>query len=258
MFDHFAPQILLAMLGAFLIGVSKTGVAGIGILSVVIFAIAFPAKGSVGIVLPILLCADLVAVTSYRRHAVWSHLWRLLPWAGIGIIIGYLAMGKIDDVSVARLIGGLAIGLSCMQVWRRNLVAKYPEKADAVPHQLWFAATMGILGGFTTMVANAAGPIMVLYLLAASLPKMEFMGTSAWFFFIVNSVKVPLLMNLGLINLQSLPVDLILAPFAVLGAFTGRPILKRIKQSAFENLALILTVIAGLKLALTGILPAVK
>jgi uncharacterized membrane protein YfcA len=109
---------------------------------------------------------------------------------------------------------------------------------------------MGILAGFTTMVANAAGPSMVLYLLAAGLPKMEFMGTGAWFFFIVNCFKVPFLANLGLINPHSLPLDLVLGPAAVVGAFIGRAILPKIKQIVFENLALALTVVAGIKLLL--------
>lgn len=258
MFHYAAYQWVLAGAGAFLIGLSKTGIAGIGLLGVVVFALAFPAKVSVGIVLPILLCADVIAITAYRKHVVWSHLAKLFPWAAVGVVLGYLAMGKIDDIAVSHGIGVIAIALSALQVWRKHVATVSPEKADHVPNQWWFAALMGVTAGFTTMVANAAGPVMVLYLLAAGLLKMEFVGTNAWYFFIVNSFKVPFSWHLGLINTHSLPLDLIFGPVAIVGALTGRAIIKYIKQSVFENLALVLTVLAGLKLLLAGVLPGVK
>ena len=240
----------LGIIASVLIGISKTGVSGLGVLSVVLFALAFPSKVSVGIVLPVLICADVVAITSYRRHAVWSHLFRLFPWTAVGVVLGYIAMGRINDHQVAHFIGVISIALVAMQLWRRQVVATNPEKADAVPHKWWFAAAMGILAGFTTMVANAAGPIMILYLLAAGLPKLEFMGTGAWFFFIVNCFKVPFQASLGGVSAHTLSLDLVLGPAAIIGAFIGRAILPKIKQVVFENLALTLTVAAGIKLLL--------
>src|SRR6476661_4170882 len=90
-------QWAILVTAAFLIGVSKTGITGLGTFAVALFALALPARSSVGVVLLILISADIIAVTIYRHHAIWSHLWRLFPWAAIGIILGYFAVGRIDD-----------------------------------------------------------------------------------------------------------------------------------------------------------------
>lgn len=266
---HLQPwQWIVVAIAAAGIGLSKTGVPGLGIVAVALFAVVLPSRESVGIVLPILLCGDVVAVSAYRRHAVWSHLWLLFPWAALGVIMGYLAMGHINEKQMSHLIGGILILLVALQLWRRKAAARVDEpgkeSADGnpsdseaaeiagsrtlAPTSLPLAITLGVLAGFTTMVANAAGPIMILYLLAMRLPKMEFIGTAAWYFLVLNLFKVPFSYHLGLINSSSLPVDFVLGPFAILGALFGRALLPRINQSLFENLALILTVAAALKL----------
>ncbi|MBI4622170.1 MAG: sulfite exporter TauE/SafE family protein [Verrucomicrobia bacterium] len=244
-------QWLLAAGGAFLIGLSKTGIVGIGIFSVGMFALVFPSRESVGVVLPILITADIVAVAAYRRHAVWSHLWRLFPWAALGIVLGYLAMGRIDDHQVARLIGAILIVLSIWQVWCRRTTARSATEPERVPDSLWFVALVGIAAGFATMVANAAGPIMILYLLAMRLPKMEFIGTGAWYFLILNVFKVPFSWDLGIVNAASFVLDLTLAPFAIGGALFGRRVLQHINQALFEDLALLFTAAAAIRLLIT-------
>jgi len=245
-------QWALAILGTFAIGVSKTGIAGLGILAVSIFALIFPTRASVGLILPLLITADVVAVTAYRRHAVWAHLWRLFPWAALGVILGYFALGRINDHQVNKLIGGILVLLAAIQLWRRYQASRRGEQPaeEEASQGLWFVATMGILAGFTTMVANAAGPIMILYLLAMRLPKMEFIGTGAWYYLTLNLFKVPFSVNLGMITLPSLLFDLKLAPFAMIGALCGRALLRHIDQKVFEILALCLTTLAALKLLL--------
>lgn len=244
---HLEPwQWALACLGAFLSGLSKTGIAGLGILSVALFALILPARESVGIVLVVLLCADVVAVTAYRRQANWGQLWRLFPWTAVGVVLGYLTLGRIDERMVRPLIGGILIAILVVHVVRR--VATRGDVPDSAPRAPWLAPLVGVTAGFTTMVANAAGPIMIVYLLAMGLPKMEFIGTSAWFFLAVNLFKVPFNYNLGMIYPGSLLVDLPLAPFAVVGAVSGRLIIKHIDQRLFETLALLLTAVAGVRL----------
>lgn len=235
------------ILGAFMIGLSKTGIVGLGTFAVAIFALALPARESAGVVLLLLISGDIVAVTVYRRNAIWSHLVRLFPWAALGIVLGYLAVGRIDDTQVRRLIGVILLALVVLQWWRQRRARRNPDDLS-VPDSLWFAASVGIVAGFTTMVANAAGPIMVLYLLAMRLPKMEFIGTAAWYFFLLNCFKVPFSYGLGLINPASLGIDLRLAPVVVAGAFSGRVIIPYINQSLFELLALVFTLLAALRL----------
>jgi uncharacterized membrane protein YfcA len=242
-------QWVLACLGAFLVGLSKTGVAGLGVLSVALFALILPARESVGVVLVVLLCADVVAVTAYRREASWRHLLRLFPWAAAGIVLGYLVVGRIDDTQVRRLIGAILLAITVVHVLRRARGNAAVQPADR-PRSIWFAPLVGMTAGFTTMVANAAGPIMILYLLAMGLPKLEFIGTSAWFFFAANLFKVPFSYSLGLIDVGSLGIDLPLIPFAVVGALFGRVIVRYIDQRVFEVLALLLTVVAAVRLLL--------
>lgn len=241
-------QWALAAVGAYLVGISKTGIAGLGVLSVALFASALPARESTGIVLVILIAADIVAVLSYRRQASWPHLLRLFPWAAAGIVFGFLIMGRIDSATTQRLIGAILVVIVFVHFWRRMRTQAMVElEAESKPHPVLAGAT-GVSAGFTTMVANAAGPIMIMYLLAMRLPKYTFMGTAAWYFFVLNLFKVPFSYSLGLINAESLPLSLLLAPVAVAGAFTGRVLIRHINQQVFELLALALTLIAGIRL----------
>jgi uncharacterized membrane protein YfcA len=250
---------LLLALGAFVTGLSKTGIAGLGVLSVALFANALPPRASTGALLPLLIAADIFGVAFFRKHASWGHLARLFPWVIPGVVLGYVALGRVSDFWIERLIGGILVVMVVVHVWRQQRAAAAVAAAsvsagesnasvDPTPHTLWFAATMGILAGFTTMVANAAGPIMILYLLSLGLPKLVFVGTGAWFFMLINIFKVPFSLNLGLINLDSLILDALLVLPMVPGALLGPIILKRMNQKVFETVALILTVLAAARL----------
>ena len=235
-------QWVLAVAAALFIGVSKTAIGGMGLVSVAIFANMIPAREASGFVLPLLICGDLVAVKSYQQHTQWKHLLKLFPWTAGGVLIGWLAMGRIDDSQASRLIGVIVLGMIALHLWRRRKDMK-PED-----HGMVFAAMIGILAGFTTLVANAAGSLMAIYLLAMRMPKAEFMGTAAVFFFLLNVFKVPFMVNLELINWSSVTGNLVLTPAVFVGAWFGRKLLKKINQQLFENLALIASAIAGLKL----------
>jgi uncharacterized protein len=238
-------QWVLLALGAFVTGLSKTGIAGLGVLAVALFANALPARSSTGALLPLLLCADIFGVAFFRKHADWPQLWRLFPWVVLGVIGGYLALGRISNVTVQRMIGGILVGMVGLHFWRQR---QNDEVAARLPHTWWFAALTGALAGFTTMVANAAGPVMILYLLVLGLPKLAFIGTGAWFYMLVNAFKVPFSVNLGLITADSLRMDGWLILPMVPGALLGPVILHRINQRGFEGMALVLTVAAALRL----------
>jgi uncharacterized protein len=252
--QHLSPlSLALIILAAYGIGLSKTGIAGVGIVAVALFSVAMPGRAAVGAVLPLLVLADCFAVLYYRRSAVWSHLIRLFPWAALGIVIGAVAMGKISDHHVGQLVGALLIALTALQAYQKAKTQK-AVSAGKEPEVGFLAsggvasASLGLLAGFATMVGNAAGPLMILYLLAARLPKEEFVGTGAWYFFCLNIFKIPFSLHLGNITQQTLGIDLQLAIFVVIGAISGRPILKRINQDLFENLSMLFTAIAAVKL----------
>ena len=239
-------QWTLAALAAVLIGIAKAGIPGLSVLPVAIFATVMPARESVGVNLVVLIAGDIVAVLMHRRHANWSQLIRLFPWAVVGIVVGTVTMGRIDDVSVRRLIGVILITL--VAIWLLPARRRLEEEASRAG--LWFAGLTGVIMGFTTMVSNAAGPIMVLYLLAMKMPKLAFVGTVAWFFLAINLLKVPFSYSLGLISLDSLRLSTALWPLAVGGAFIGRWMLTRIDQKLFERASLVLTLAGGLRLLL--------
>jgi uncharacterized membrane protein YfcA len=239
-----------AALAAMLVGVSKGGISGMGFLPVVIFAQVLPStRQSTGFVLPLLIFGDLVAVLNYRGHAQWSHLWKLFPWTAAGLLAGFFAMGQINDRQAAKLIGLIVVGLVILHLWRRRQ-AKLAGPDAELEHGWWFAPAIGVLAGFTTLVANAAGPLMAIYLLAMHLPKMEFVGTGAVFFMLLNWFKVPFMVHLGLITANSVKFNLLLAPAVLVGTFAGRWLLTRINQKWFENLALGLSAAGAVKLLL--------
>lgn len=239
-------QWALAAAAAFLVGLSKTGITGLGIFAVVIFASILPARESVGVLLVVLLAGDLVAVTVYRREAHWGHLLRLFPWAAVGVVVGALAAGRLADNLMRVLIGAIVVILAILQALRSLRPAASPE----LPLPRWASPVAGLLAGFTTMVANAAGPLMVVYLLASGLPKLVFVGTAAWFFLVLNLFKVPFSYGLGLITADSLGLSLRLGLFAALGALLGRRLIRDIDQRTFELIALALSLVAGIRLLL--------
>ena len=242
---HFEPwQWVLLYLAAIVSGFSKTGMPGISILSVGIYANVLGARMATGVVLPLLVFADIFAFLVYRKNLEWKRVGRLLPWALGGLVLGWLALGRVDDRQTARLVGVIIAAMLALHLWRRW---KNPDEL-AAHAAAWFGPVMGVLAGITTMIANAAGPVMTLYLLAMRLNKLEFLGTGAAFFLLINWIKVPFIAQLGLINASSLTINLHLLPAVALGALLGRPVVERVNQKVFENVALILTALAAVKL----------
>lgn len=232
----------LAVVAALIVGLSKAGIGGLGMLAVVIFAQLMPAKQATGMVLPLLCFGDLIGAAVYRRHAKWHHIIRLFPWTAAGVLLGYFALDLVSERQARLLIGGIILSLVAMHFVRRRAAGHETE------HGSWFPPTIGVLAGFTTLVANAAGPLMAVYMLAMRLPKLDFVGTGAVFFLLLNLFKVPFMVHLGLINAASFSLNLLLAPIVLGGAWFGRKLVMKIDQRAFENIALALSVIAGLKL----------
>ena len=235
---------IVVALCAMMVGITKTGIPGLGILVVPMMAHVLPARKSTGILLGILILADLFAIVYHRRNAKWSHVIRLLPAAFAGIVAGFYALKRVDDQQLRPIIGVIVLVMLGVNYWRTRA-----GSGDApVPAQWWFAAALGFIAGVTTMMANAAGPIMIIYLLAMRLPKIEFVGTGAWFFFVVNWLKVPLSAKLELMTVASVKLNLMMLPFIAVGAAAGIFFLKRIPQKAFSTVVQVLAVAAAVKL----------
>jgi uncharacterized membrane protein YfcA len=240
----------LIALGALLVGMGKGGLPGVGNLTVVLMALALPAKLSVGILLPILLSADIIAVLVYRRHAEWRYIWKLSPWMIAGIVIGYFVFSRVDDAQVRFLIGFILLSMTGVHFYRKWL-RRHASEVDTLPQHPVFIASTGVIGGFATMVANAAGPVAALYFIASGLPKYAYIGTSAWFFLLVNLFKVPFMIDLGIIDQGSLLFSTSFMLYAVVGAACAPFIVRHIHQKVFEILIWFFVVVGGLKLILT-------
>ncbi len=246
MFDLSSTGWVLVVVSAVLVGVSKTGLPGLGILMAPLMAMAFPehTRLSTGILLGMLILGDLFAAGYYRRRAEWGHVIRLLPPAFVGIAAGWQAMDYVTDDQLQPIMGVIVLAMLGLNYWRIRMGG---ENAP-IPKQWWFAALMGFLAGVTTMMANAAGPVMIIYLLAMRLPKIEFLGTSAWFFFVVNWLKVPFSANLNLITADSVKLNLMMLPLIALGAVAGILFLRRVPQKVFNSLVQVLAAAAAVKL----------
>ena len=240
-------QWICAVLGALMVGISKAGITGLSLLSIALFVHVFPSsKQASGLILPLLIFGDIVAVLSYRTHTQWRYLWKLLPWTAAGVVLGYFALGHISDKAVRIMIGAIIVFLCLLGYGRRYLRAETQE--TTLTRHWALGAALGVTAGFITLVANAAGPLMAIYLVAMRLPKLQFVGTAAVFFMALNLFKVPFMVELGLITAQSFEFNLMLAPAVLLGAFVGRWLLIRINQQLFETLVLALSGIAGVLL----------
>jgi uncharacterized membrane protein YfcA len=222
------------------IGMSKTGFNGLGTVVVPVLAVIFGAKPSTGILLPMLCCADLFAVAYYRRSAQWKHIIHLLPWAITGFALALLTDHWIPDKGFKVLIGAcILVGLGVM-LWN-----EYLGKDAEVPSAWWFTALFGIMGGFSTMIGNAAGPIMSVFLLSVRLPKKSFVGTAAWFFMIINFLKLPLQYFVWHnISADSLLFNITLLPAIAAGAWIGIVFVKKVSEKNYRILVYILTLIS--------------
>ncbi|MDF1573709.1 MAG: sulfite exporter TauE/SafE family protein [Bacteroidales bacterium] len=223
---------------------SKTGLSGVGLMVVPILANAFGGRPSVGLLLPILIFADVFAVTWYNRHARWKHILRLLPWALAGILLATLIGKSISDLTFNRLLAALVIGGIGILLWR-------DQRSDKlrIPESRWFAGSLGLLGGFSTMIGNAAGPVMALYLLSMRLPKNSFIGTGAWFFFIVNVTKVPLhIWSWKTITLHSFLLDVFMIPTIASGAFLGIWLVRLLPEKIYRIIVIATTLLSALLL----------
>jgi uncharacterized protein len=238
----------LLAVGALLAGFSKTAVNGGGLIGVALFAAVLPARQSTGVLLLLFLVGDLFAITAYRRHADWRALARLAPSVVVGVLLGVVVLAKVGDTTLRRSIGIVLLLLVLVHVWTRRAGATRADPGTRVHLRRPVTIGAGSLAGFTSMLANAGGAVMTVYMLGAGMDVMTFLGTGAWFFFAVNLFKLPFSIALGLVPVQSLLVLVLLAPLVVVGAVVGRKVVPHLSAARFEQLVLGFTVLAALNL----------
>lgn len=252
---HFtALQWAFGGVAALMVGLSKTGVPGVGILVVPLMAGLFGGRLSVGALVPMLIFGDVFAVIWYRHHAQWTRVQELIPAVLVGLAAGAAMLHYLGENSSTKdvlnpTIGAIVLLVLGLSLLRGRLGESFTPRT---PIGIWFT---GVAGGFSTMVSNAAGPLMTIYFSAQGLTKNEFMGTSAWYYFIFNVLKA---LILGLLTLDNpgkpllstgtLLFDVANVPLIVAGAFLGRWVLGRFSQSAFTTVVLVLAAVGAVKL----------
>ncbi len=241
--DLTPVYLLLFLLVALVVGMAKAGLSGISLSIIPVMALIFGAKESTGVLLPMLITADIMAVIYYHRTAVWRHIIRILPWVAVGILIALITGNLINDnqfrIVMVTVVWTMLI-LMIMNDFRKKRSSKIPENH-------FFASLMGITGGFSTMIGNSAGPVFTLYFLAMRLPKKEFIGTGAWLYLIMNCGKLPLhLLVWKTITVNSLILNLIAIPVIASGIFLGIYIVKLFSETVYRYFVIITTVVASM------------
>lgn len=238
---------LLMGLAAAVIGYSKTALGGLAVIAVAIFATLLPAKESTAAILALLIVGDLVAVWHYRHDADWRLIRRLLPAVVPGLLVGSVFLGLVSDEVLRRSIGAVLLVLVLLQLWVKWRSDGEPNTVHERRAAAWGAGTAA---GFATMTANAAGAVMTLYLSASGIEKRRFVGTNAWFFLIVNLVKVPFSVGLGLMHWRDVGRAAVLAPLVLAGGLLGYATVRRISQRGFDLAVLAASALAALALLL--------
>ena len=243
-FDFTLTQWIWVAAAAFLTGFSKMGLSGVMTIIIPVMASLFGGKESTGIMLPILLTGDVFAVAYYKQHAQWYAIKRLLLWAVIGLAIGAVVGNFVSDRQFKTIIAVLVMICVGLLIWIET-----KGSGLAVPEKAWFYALAGVASGFATMIGNAAGPIMSIYLVAMGYRKNNFIGTYAWFFLIINALKVPIQVLLWHnITLSNATLAGMMIPAVALGAVLGAIIVKKINEKPFRYLVIGMTAIAAVRL----------
>lgn len=232
---------VFAFLSAFILGFAKAGIKGLGVLVVTFMALAFESKISTGIVLTLLIFADILAVLYYRKTVVWSYIYKLLPWMIAGVLLGvYIGKDLPEEIFKKSMAVIILITVVIMFLFERR-------KDITVPNNNWFAGSMGFSAGFTTMIGNLAGAFSNIYFLAMRVPKFVFIGTTAWLFFFVNIFKMPFHIYVWeTVSVATIPVFLRLIPGVLLGFIVGVKIIEKINESFFRKMILVLTALGAI------------
>ena len=241
LYSYSLTNWILIALAAFIIGLSKAGLKGIDMLNVTLMAIVFGGKASTGIVLPLLCAADIMAVTYYHRHCRWKYFWKLVPWMMIGILIGVFAGRDLNEFYFRKVMAVIIIITVII------IVAMEFRKSVTVPTNKLFAASMGLVSGFTTMLGNLAGAFSNIYFLALRLPKNDFIGTAAWVLLAMNLFKLPFqVFYWHNISATTIKTDVVLLPALILGFWAGIKIVEKIRDDNYRRFVIVLTLIGAI------------
>lgn len=237
---------LAAALAVLLTGISKSGFGGaLSGLAVPVLALWMPTAEAVGVMLPILIAMDVLGLRAWRKAASWADLYWLLPASLVGIVIGTTLLSQLDTRWCQLIIGLLTISFALERVWQRWRVnVPVPDMRPG-----WLSVCCGAASGMTSALAHAGGPPVMYYLLQRNLAKNTFVATMVVLFTGINLAKLPFYLGLGVIDIQTLWVSLVLLPCVPAGVWLGVRCLQNVSESLFFRLALLVLMGTGLQLS---------
>lgn len=240
-FDMSKLDLGLALTATLLLGVGKSGIKGLGAVIVTLMAIVFGGKASTGILMPMMITADIFAVIYYHRHTQWFFLKKLLPMMVVGVVLGVWLGNDISEALFKQIMAVFILLTVLIMIWMDR------TKTFGIPKHWAFSSFMGLLSGVTSMIGNLAGSFASIYLLAIRLPKNEFIGTAAWLFFIINVFKLPFhLFVWKTVTTETLQLNLVLAPAIIIGFLLGIKLVKVINNELYRKLVLLVTAIGAI------------
>ena len=239
------------VVATFLYGVSKTAMPVAGVFAGPLLVVALNPTAATGYLVPLLIIGDFFALARYRQHADWRLMRKLVPGVLLGFVITALLFRFLSLEMLSRFVGALILTSVCLEVWRQRQEGANHRDLPEMTNKAGMVF-FGALAGVTSMAANAGGTAMTLYLVKMRVSMLVFMGTSTWFFFVINVLKVPFALGLGLITPTTLLADLWFLPVLVVGAFAGVFLFSRMSQVVFVRIALSVSAVAALWLIVRG------
>lgn len=243
---------LVAIPAVFLLGLTKGGFAGIGVVAVPMMTLAVSPVMAASVILPILLVQDVVSVWSFRKTWDKGILVLMLPAAAVGIVLGWALAALVDESAVRLAVGAISVVFALQRLWAERAL-KAADEIEAGPARPWFGVLCGATAGFTSQIAHAGGPPFQIYALPRGLPRDVFIGTSAIFFGVVNWMKVPAYLALGQLTPQALATAGVLLPLAIASTWAGVWLVRRVPAEGFYKLIYVLLVLVGGKLMFDGV-----
>ncbi len=235
----------ITVLCAFISGLSKSGLKGFAMINIPILAYLYGGMTSVAILLPFLIFGDTFAIIYYHRKAQLKHIKKIFPWAIVGVFAAVF-VGKYINDEQFRIAIGITILVCLAFILYRDMLG---DDGIDLSSKRWFASSLGFSGGFATMIGNAAGPIFNLYLMALKIPKDTFIATGAYFYIVLNLIKVPIhVFYWKSITWETFQLNLVCLPVLLGGAFIGKGLVKLIPEKAYRNFILIVTFISAVLL----------
>ncbi|WP_196260547.1 sulfite exporter TauE/SafE family protein [Pelagibacterium limicola] len=238
----------VAIAAVFIVGLSKSGlVASMGMVGVPLLTLVMPARDAAGMMLPLLLIMDAIALVVYRREVDWRIFWILLPGAMLGTVIGW-ALSAVVSEAMVRLAIGVVTLLFVLDAW-----LPLRKKLEGLPPSRPWGTFWGSIAGFTSFISHTGGPPVQIYMLPLKLPPVLFAGTNAVLFAVINAAKIVPYFFLGQLSVSNMQAAATLVPVAIGAMLLGVFLVRRISQTLFYRIAYILIFLLSIKLIYDGI-----